>query len=90
MFAKSDFFQITIQQSWSFGTQPNIGMGVIENLFLVIPPIKEQKEIISFIDKENKKIDDLISIEKRRVETLKEYRQSLISEVITGKIKVIE
>jgi type I restriction enzyme S subunit len=87
---KSDFFQITIQQSWSFGTQPNIGMGVIENLFLVIPPIKEQKDIISFIDKENKKIDDLISIEKRRVETLKEYRQSLISEVITGKIKVIE
>ncbi len=87
---KSDFFQITIQQSWSFGTQPNIGMGVIENLFLVIPPIKEQKDIISFIDKENKKIDNLISIEKRRVETLKEYRQSLISEVITGKIKVID
>ncbi|MBK7764109.1 MAG: restriction endonuclease subunit S [Bacteroidetes bacterium] len=87
---KSEFFQLSIQQSWSFGTQPNIGMGVIENLFLVIPTIKEQEEIVKYIQTMTNQIDDLISIEKRRIETIKEYRQSLISEVVTGKVRVCE
>jgi type I restriction enzyme S subunit len=32
----------------------------------------------------------LVSMEQKKIELLKEYRQSLISEVITGKIKVVE
>jgi type I restriction enzyme S subunit len=57
---------------------------------IIVPPIEEQKIIIDYINIETLKIDELISIEKRRIDTLKEYRQSLISEVITGKIKVFE
>jgi type I restriction enzyme, S subunit len=87
---QSNYFRKFIELGWSFGTQPNIGMGVIENLKLVVPSnIKEQEEIVEYLDNHTKEIDDLISMEQNKVELLKEYRQSLISEVITGKIKVI-
>jgi type I restriction enzyme, S subunit len=53
-----------------------------------IPPINEQEEITSHIKKETTKIDLDIKREKKRINLLKEYRQSLISEVVTGKIDV--
>jgi type I restriction enzyme S subunit len=49
----------------------------------------EQQKIIEYLDKQTKEIDDLVSMEQNKIELLKEYRQSLISEVITGKIKVV-
>jgi type I restriction enzyme S subunit len=59
------------------------------NGFLIpFPPILEQQQIVDYIDHHTKEIDKLISIEQRRIDTLKEYRQSLISEVVTGKVKV--
>jgi hypothetical protein len=53
-----------------------------------LPNYKEQQEIVEYLDKQTKDIDDLVSLENKKMELLKEYRQSLISEVITGKIKV--
>ena len=41
--------------------------------------------ILKRLDKE---IDDIVQLEQKKIEILKEYRQSLISEVVTGKIKV--
>ena len=52
--------------------------------------LEEQKEIVEYINKHINEIDDLVSLEQKKIELLKEYRQSLISEVITGKIKVVE
>lgn len=56
---------------------------------LIIPPLQVQEQIIEYLDKYTKEIDDLISMEQRKIYLLKEYRQSIISEVITGKIKVV-
>jgi type I restriction enzyme S subunit len=69
--------------------QPNLSMENLGNFFIPYPSIKEQKEIVEYLDKNTKDIDDLVSMEQKKIELLKEYRQSLISEVITGKIKVI-
>ena len=69
-------------------TRFGLGKQSVLDTPIIVPPIEEQKIIIEYIDTETLKIEELISIEKRRVETLKEYRQSLISEVLTGKIKV--
>lgn len=55
-----------------------------------LPILEEQQEIVDYLDKHTKEIDDLVSMEQKKIELLKEYRQSLISEVITGKIKVVE
>jgi type I restriction enzyme S subunit len=54
------------------------------------PPLSEQQQIVSYLDEHTQLIDKTISVEERRIELLKEYRQSLISEVVTGKRKVID
>ncbi len=54
----------------------------------ITPPFSEQTKIVGFLDRKNKQIDELIIAEQRKIELLKEYRQSLISEAVTGKIDV--
>ena len=49
---------------------------------------KEQIQIANFLDCKTQQLDELLSIEQRKIELLKEYRQSLISEAVTGKIDV--
>ena len=56
----------------------------------LIPPLSEQQRIVEYLDEQTQLIDNTISIEEKRIELLKEYRQSLISEVVTGKRKVVE
>ena len=60
------------------------------NVVNILPPINEQQQIVEYLDEQTQKIDKTISIEEKRIELLKEYRQSLISEVVTGKRKVVE
>ena len=55
---------------------------------LVFPPVGEQDQIVNFLNHKTQQIDELIAIEGRKIELLKEYRQSLISEAVTGKIDV--
>ena len=60
------------------------------NNFLISFPTdeREQAQIADFLNRKTQHIDELISTEQRKIELLKEYRQSLISEVVTGKIDV--
>jgi type I restriction enzyme S subunit len=60
----------------------------IREIQVFLPPLPEQEEIVRYLDTKTKEIDQLVSIEENRIETLKEYRQTLISEVVTGKVKV--
>ena len=69
---------------------PRVSPETILNSKIVYPPIEEQKRIVEYIDIHTKEIDNLVSMEQKKIELLKEYRQSLISEVITGKIKVVD
>ena len=72
------------------GNREGLTIENIKNFTISFPQISEQKQIIKTLDKQTKEIDDLVHLEQKKIETLKEYRQSLISEVITGKIKVVE
>ena len=58
------------------------------SMFTITPPFSEQANIVDFLNCKNKQIDELIATEQRKIELLKEYRQSLISEAVTGKIDV--
>ena len=69
-------------------TVESIEMESFINQSTPLPNLKEQQQIVTYLDQKTKEIDDLIASEKKRIELLKEYRQSLISEVVTGKIKV--
>ena len=52
------------------------------------PSLVEQAQIAKFLDHKTKQIDELRSNEEGTIKLLKEYRQSLISEAVTGKIDV--
>lgn len=56
----------------------------------ILPPISEQKEIIKKIDKITSKQDLLIEKNNFKILKLKEYRQSMISSIVTGKVRVTE
>lgn len=58
------------------------------NLYTLLPNITEQKQIADYLDKECKKIDKTISDKKEQLETIKEYKKSLIYEYVTGKKRV--
>ena len=59
------------------------------NITVVIPSsFSEQNQIANFLDHKTKQIDELRSTEEQTIKLLKEYRQSLISAVVTGKIDV--
>lgn len=82
-FLSSDCIQRQIQNSWSFGTQPNIGMGVIERLRLALPEFDEQLAIAKYLDDQTHKIDRLIANKKAQAEKLKELRQIEINNAVT-------
>ena len=54
-----------------------------------VPPLAEQCEIADYLDQKCAEIDDLKSKLKKKRDTLVELRQSMISEVVTGKRKVV-
>lgn len=70
--------------------QPLITGTLVRDKIVAIPSnIKEQDEIVQYIEIEAKRIDGTISKIEKEIELLQEYRTALISEVVTGKIKVM-
>ena len=68
---------------------PSIQSEKLMNIDVVFCELSEQQQqIVEYLDEQTQLIDNTISIEEKRIELLKEYRQSLISEVVTGKLKV--
>ena len=55
---------------------------------LPLIPMDEQKEIADYLNKKTARIDSIIADVTEQIEKLKEYRQSIISEVVTGKVAV--
>jgi len=53
-----------------------------------LPPLDEQHAIVSYITDKTSKIDTLTSKLQQEIESIKEYKQRLISDVVTGQIKV--
>ena len=53
-----------------------------------VPPLPEQQEIVTYIEAKVANINQLCQAERSQIEKLKEYKQRLISDVVTGKVKV--
>lgn len=66
----------------------SITQSILKGTFLLLPPIKEQASIADYLDKQTDQIDQEISSTQKEIDLLTEYRQSLITEAVTGKIDV--
>ena len=60
----------------------------LKGIDITLPPLNEQTAIVQHIEAESARIDAKITKTQRIIELQKEYRLALISEVVTGKIKV--
>lgn len=85
---KSKPFFYSVELSWSYGTQQNIGMGVISNIRMALPPVEEQQQICRYLEPLLEKIADQRAKVDAVVERLQEYRAALITNAVTGKIDV--
>ena len=85
----SDLIQSGLKNGINKTTQEKINKDNVKDLQIVRPPLSEQQQIVEYLDEQTQIIDNTISIEEKRIELLKEYRQSLISEVVTGKKRVV-
>ena len=70
------------------GGQPNISQDTIKSTWVPIPPKEEQKQIASYLNTKCTEIDNLISIKLSKIDSLKEYKKSIIYEYVTGKKEV--
>ena len=87
-FLQSNAYQKQLEAKWSFGTQQNIGMRTLERLIVCFPGINEQKSIAEYLDTCCNETDHMISVNEATIQKLKEYRQSIIYEEVTGKIEI--
>ena len=55
----------------------------------IVPPLTEQQLIADYLDKKCGEIDALIAIKQQKIESLKEYKKSIIYEYVTGKKEVV-
>lgn len=87
-FLQSNAYQKQVELEWSFGTQQNIGMRVLENLLVCLPSLTEQANIITALDEKCAAIDGIIAEKEALIADMEAYKKSLIFETVTGKRKV--
>ena len=84
------YVQDQVRLACSYGTQPNLAMGAMERLQLVIPPLPEQQQLVGRLEA------DLIAIEQtaeraaRELTLLREYTARLATELVTGQLDIGE
>lgn len=98
-FENKRFFNIAIRSKSyvPFFTQYSKGIRVdqwdlspiaLKNIPFIVPPLDEQQQIVEYTQQKTAQIDKYISDVKRQIDSLKEYRQRLICDAVTGRINV--
>lgn len=80
---------IGVVNAGTYGTKmPRASWQDISQLNIPLPPIEEQNAIVEYIESKANKIDTMIEALKAEIDRLTEYKQRLISDVVTGQIDV--
>lgn len=93
------FFRIAIRSSAyiAFFAQYSKGIRVgqwdlsplaLKEIPFFLPPLSEQEEIVAYLDEKTAKIDLLIDKELQQIDHIKDLKQTLIADVVTGKVDV--
>ena len=85
---ESDCFKTNVFLNSNATTIEVIYTDTLKSIFIPLPPLKEQLSIISYLEHRCSAIDSQISKIEHQIELLKEYKQSIITECVTGKRKV--
>lgn len=77
-----------IKENALYTTLPIINNAYLGSIYVVIPTREEQIQIVNYIDQQTEEIDSLTADITEQIEKLKEYRQAIISEAVTGKVAI--
>ena len=80
--------QIESSTNGASSSMQNIGQGVLKNLWLAVPPLPEQLQIVQRIAADTQPLTAAIARLEREIEFLREYGTRLIAEVVTGQLDV--
>ena len=81
--------RLYIQDQISGSTFPSVTKDDVDNFVVPFPNIEEQNEIVHFLDMKIESINKLILLEKKRIKSLINFKQSLIFDYIIGKKRLI-
>ncbi|WBL64065.1 restriction endonuclease subunit S [Thauera sp. WB-2] len=84
----ADYFQSQLKSLSTGSTAEGLKASKLSVLRLIAPPVAEQQVIAEFLDAECRHMDGLLAATEAAIERLQEYRQSLITSAVTGKIDV--
>ena len=80
---------ISLVDSSTYGAKmPRANWNDVSSCVLPVPPLKEQRAIADFLDRETAKIDGLIAKVDTAIVRLREYRAALITAAVTGQVDV--
>ena len=79
-----------VSSNQSQSTIQNVSAEKYANFTIAVPKLAEQNAIVNYLNKETERLNILIAKQKTLIEKLKEYRASIISHAVTGKINVQE
>lgn len=88
-YCNSDAFKKEFSLNMS-GLIGGVSVSALNNFRLVNPSLFEQEKISNFLDEKTSQFDLIISKKEKLIERLEESKKSLISEVVTGKVKVVK
>lgn len=71
-------------------TRASLSQDLLKRLPVLIPPIEEQENIGKYLDQKTTELDQAIAQAQKEIALSKEYQQNLISEAVTGKIRITE
>ena len=69
-------------------TRYGLSHDAIKSALVPLPPLPEQSAIVEYLDAQTAKLDAAIAAARREIELLREYRERLIADVVTGKVDV--
>jgi type I restriction enzyme, S subunit len=87
---KSSLLKIQIDMNSRGGAQSFLSLDDLRSLIYFVLPHDEIQSIILYVETETARVNDKIEKTQKMIELQKEYRTALISEVVTGKIKVTQ
>ena len=70
------------------GIRQNLSWKELRKISLPLPSLSEQEEIVAYLDEKTAKIDLLIDKELQQIDHIKDLKQTLIADVVTGKVDV--
>lgn len=85
----SSLFNKIMDMGSAQSTVPSVRLPMLTNFIVCNPSLSEQQQIADYLDRKCAEIDELVAVKQQKIETLKEYKKSVIYEYVTGKKEVI-